>query len=149
MTSKSPTEEQLIAALRKHHCNFTLAAGSLGISRGEIVRLAKECRELKTVQDDARGELIDIAATNIRNALLKGDLEVSRWTLEYLHPRYRKDAKPDAELEPKGQTPEERARSTMYHRAAVWGVKRRAEEGLPPFLRGPEFDKLVEMYSKS
>jgi len=149
MTSKSFTRDQLNAALRKHDANFTLGARSLGISRADFVLLVERYAELKTIQEDARGELIDLAETNIRIALRKGNLEISRWTLEHLHYRYGKDAKPEPELVPKGRTPEQRATDQIWLEVMVQERERRDREGLPPLFAGPEFDERVEQYRRA
>jgi|SRR6185503_14500695 len=146
MTSKSFTREQLIAALRKHHANFTLAARSLGISRADFVGLVEAYPEVKTLQDDASRELIDLALANVMNGLRKGDPDLSRWVLEHRHPRYRKDAKPESGPETETKTPEDLAWSSIANRVLVEEIKRRAEKGLPQLFTGPEFDKEVESF---
>ena len=76
------TIEQMCEALHKAHGVQTLAAQFLGCERRTVERYMAKFPAVKQAHDEAPERVTDIAEGHVINAVIRGDLEQSRWWLK-------------------------------------------------------------------
>lgn len=79
---KGLTAEDYIAALRETNGNISLAARRLKVERRAVQYAIQQHPTVKAAHDEAAAFISDIAEANLTNAVMKGNLDQSRYWLE-------------------------------------------------------------------
>lgn len=78
------TIEQVKEELRNTRGMVLNAATRLGVSKQALYRRIREDEDLQEFLNDIRDEIKDKAETNVTDAIMAGDREMSRWYLSQL-----------------------------------------------------------------
>ena len=76
------TTDQIRAALNAAAGNISYAARQLGVNRSTLHRRIAKSAELQTLVEDQREDLVDIAESALRKAVLEGEGWAVIWTLK-------------------------------------------------------------------
>ena len=71
--SRNHSEDEIIHAIMKTRGNISLAADAIGVTRWAIYKRMKDSEAIKTAVKQAREEIIDLAESKLRIAVMNGE----------------------------------------------------------------------------